>query len=198
MRVQLFVGLLLLSHFSSVRLLASPSLRFSTQEHWSGLPFPSSVHESEKWKWSHSVVSDPQRPHGLQPSRLPRPWDCPSKSTGVGCHCLLRVCGLRVSLNFSFRTKANYLELEGIPPFPSAPLRLSLLVSVRVNWALSIKGIMMQIRQQPEKYFSMIAVPLEKGMATHSSILAWRILLDRGAWQAAVHGVTNSQTLLSD
>ena len=56
----------------------------------------------------------------------------------------------------------------------------------------------MQIRQQPEKYFSMIAVPLEEGMATHSSILAWRILLDRGAWQAAVHGVTNSQTLLSD
>ena len=49
---------------------------------------------------------------------------------------------------------------------------------------------MMQIRQQPEKYFSMIAVPLEKGMATHSSILAWRIPSDRGAWWAIVHGVT--------
>ena len=32
--------------------------------------------------------------------------------------------------------------------------------------------------------------PLEKGMATHSSILAWRIPMDRGAWWAAVHGVT--------
>ena len=31
--------------------------------------------------------------------------------------------------------------------------------------------------------------PLEKGMATHSSILAWRIPMDRGAWRAAVHGV---------
>ena len=30
---------------------------------------------------------------------------------------------------------------------------------------------------------------LEKGMATHSSILAWRIPMDRGAWRAAVHGV---------
>ena len=30
---------------------------------------------------------------------------------------------------------------------------------------------------------------LEKGMATHSSILAWRIPMDRGAWQATVHGV---------
>ena len=31
--------------------------------------------------------------------------------------------------------------------------------------------------------------PLEEGMATHSSILAWRILVDRGAWQATVHWV---------
>ena len=38
--------------------------------------------------------------------------------------------------------------------------------------------------------------PLEGGMVTHSSILAWRIHLDRGAWQAAVHGVAKSQTRL--
>ena len=45
------------SHFSSVRLCAtpqtaahqaSPSLGFSRREHWSGLPFPSPMHESEK------------------------------------------------------------------------------------------------------------------------------------------------------
>ena len=40
--------------------------------------------------------------------------------------------------------------------------------------------------------------PLEEGMATHSSILAWRIPKDRGAWWATVHGVTQSQTRLSD
>ena len=40
-------------------------------------------------------MSDPQRPHGLQPTRLLRPWDFPGKSTGVGCHCLLpRGCHL--------------------------------------------------------------------------------------------------------
>ena len=67
--------LLLLSCFSHVRLCATPetaapqappSLGFSRQEHWSGLPFPSPMHESEKWKWSRSgcllesytVVSD--------------------------------------------------------------------------------------------------------------------------------------------
>ena len=40
--------------------------------------------------------------------------------------------------------------------------------------------------------------PLEKGMETHSSILAWRIPMVRGAWWAIVHGVAKSRTRLSD
>ena len=57
----------MLSHFSRVQLCATLemaahqaplSLGFSRQEHWSGLPFPSPMHESEKGKWSRSVVSD--------------------------------------------------------------------------------------------------------------------------------------------
>ena len=95
--VTVLLLLLLLSHFSRVWLCATPqteahqappSLGFSRQEHWSGLPFPSPMHESEKSKWSCSVVSDSSWPHGLQP-RLLRPWDFPGKSTGVGCHCPL-------------------------------------------------------------------------------------------------------------
>ena len=39
--------------------------------------------------------------------------------------------------------------------------------------------------------------PLEEIMATHSSILAWGIPMDRGAWWATVHGIVKSQTLLS-
>ena len=34
--------------------------------------------------------------------------------------------------------------------------------------------------------------PLEEGMTTHSSIFAWRIPMDGGAWRATVHGVTES------
>ena len=58
---------LLLSRFSRAQLCATPqmaahqappSLGFSRQEHWSGLPFPSPMHEGEKWKRSRSVVSD--------------------------------------------------------------------------------------------------------------------------------------------
>ena len=36
--------------------------------------------------------------------------------------------------------------------------------------------------------------PLEEEMATHSSILAWKIRMNRGAWQATAHSVAKSQT----
>ena len=118
--------LLLLSHFSHVRLCATPetaahqaplSLGFSRQEHWSGLPPPSPMHESEKWKWSPSVVSDSSRPHGLQPTRLLCPWDFPGKSTGVGCHCLLifyAIVGIILRTHFlKFRKVSKYLCVPG-------------------------------------------------------------------------------------
>ena len=54
------------------------------------MPFPSPMQESEKWKWSRSVVSDSVQPQRRQPTRLPHPWDSPSKNTGVGCHFLLQ------------------------------------------------------------------------------------------------------------
>ena len=71
---------------------------------------------------SCSVVSNSLRPHGLQPSRLLCPWDFPGKSTGVGCHSLLRIGSLfcsnpdsvtccwtshQISLNICFSSK-NY------------------------------------------------------------------------------------------
>ena len=65
--VNIYAPNILLSRFSRVWLCvtpkmaahqAPPSLGFSKQEHWSGLPFPSPMQESEKSKWSHSVVSD--------------------------------------------------------------------------------------------------------------------------------------------
>ena len=67
LKVLLLLLLLLLSHFSRVRLCATPwtaahqatpSIGFSRQEHWSGLPFPPPMHESGKWKWSRSVLSN--------------------------------------------------------------------------------------------------------------------------------------------
>ena len=88
--------LLLLSRFSRVRLcdpiddspLGSPVsgiLQARTLE-WVAISFSNEW----KWKWSCSVVSGSSQPHGLQPTRLPYPWDSPGKNTGVGCHCLFQ------------------------------------------------------------------------------------------------------------
>ena len=93
----------------------SPPLGFSRQEHWRGLPFPSLVHESEEWKWSHSVGSD-----------LATPWTTAYQappSTGFsrqehwsGCHCLLPdsllVCTImdNATLNISHRFWCEHIS----------------------------------------------------------------------------------------
>ena len=94
---------------------APPSLGVSRQEHWSGLPFPSPIHESEKGKWSRSVVSNSLRSHGLQPTRLLHPWDFPGKSTGVGWNNLLAwlnciTCECRVS---PFQRQSVFTDEQG-------------------------------------------------------------------------------------
>ena len=77
------IDLDLLSHFSRLRLCATPQtsahqtpppLGFSRQEHWTGLPFSSPMHQSEKWKWSRSL-SDPMDrslPDSMKQNREPR------------------------------------------------------------------------------------------------------------------------------
>ena len=72
------------------------SMRFPWQESWSGLPFPppglglgfptQRVSQNGVCALSHSVLSYSLRPHGLQPTRFPCPWDSPGTNTGVGCH----------------------------------------------------------------------------------------------------------------
>ena len=59
-----------------------------------------------KGKGSHSVVSDSSWPHGLQPTRLLRPWDPPGKSIGVGCHHLLRWMSLPICKNVTDENSA--------------------------------------------------------------------------------------------
>ena len=94
--------LLLLRRFSRVWLCATPqtvahqappSLGSSRQEHWSGLPFPSPMHASEKWKWSCSVMSTLSDPmdcslpgssvHGIFQARVLE-WGAIAFSDNVG------------------------------------------------------------------------------------------------------------------
>ena len=96
-------------------------------------------------------MSDPQRPHGLQPSSLLHPWDFPGKSTGVGCHFLLQC-----------RKVKSESEVAQSCLTLSDPMDCSLPGS-------SIHGIF----QARVLEWGAIASP--KGMATNSCILAWRI-----------------------
>ena len=125
--------LLLLSRFSRVRLCATPqtaahqappSLGFSRQEHWSGLPFPSPVHESEKSEVAQScpTLSDPMdcSPPGSSIHGI-----FPGKSTGVGCHCVTDECKPAL-LSQAPRSPAPYRKPWAAAPrfFSELPLNL--------------------------------------------------------------------------
>ena len=169
-------------------------------------------------------MSDSVRPHRRKPTRLPCPWDSPGKNTGVGCHFLLQCmkvkserevaqscptlsdpmdCSLlQKPLNAPHRSSTAlgqcHLGLTHLFPmghhtfallrlFPGFPGGSDGKESVcNVGDLGLIPGL--------GRSWKKILLPLEEGMATHSSILAWRITMDRGAWKAPVHGVTKSQT----
>ena len=132
---------------------AHPSLGFSRQEHWSGLPFPSPMHESEKWKWSYSVMSDSLWPHGLQPTRLLRPWDFPGKSTGVGCQSPhsknivpLRLLWMQqsiltfVAMEEVYNTKCKCISLLGLLSQNSTDWMLRQILIFLQFWSLEVWG----------------------------------------------------------
>ena len=67
---------------------AIPGILQARTVEWVAISFSNAW--SEERKWSRSVVSNSWQLHGLQPTRVLHPLDFPGKSTGVGCHCLLR------------------------------------------------------------------------------------------------------------
>ena len=73
---------------------AIPGILQARTLEWVAISFSKALKWKVKSENESEVVSDSSRPHGLQPTRLLRPWDFPGKSTGVGCHCPLRICSL--------------------------------------------------------------------------------------------------------
>ena len=92
------------SHAAAKSLQSCPTLCYPIDGSPPGSPVPGifqartlewvAISFSNAWKWKVKVKSLSRVrlwwPHGLQPTRLLHPWDSPGKSTGVGCHRLLR------------------------------------------------------------------------------------------------------------
>ena len=142
------------------------------------------------------------QPHRRQPTRLPRPWDSPGKNTGVGCHFLLQCmkvkserevaqscptlsdpmdCSLPGSPNplvvpKLFRGTSKFLTMAYKAPHncPFAHLALSL-ISMFKDFPSGSVVKNLPARQETQVRFLGQEDPPEEGMATHSSILAWRI-----------------------
>ena len=72
--------------------------------------------------------------------------------------------------------------------------------SLQYSWASLVAQSVKKLSAVQETWVRSLGwkEPLEEGMAMHSSILAWRIPMDRGAGQSTVHGVAKSRTRLRD
>ena len=109
-----------------------PSLGFSSQEHWSGLPFPSPMRESEIVQ-SCLALHDPMN-CSLPGSSIHGIF--PGKSTGVGCHCLL--CSNEHSYLKTTGPYKDFLLLSVLFPFFyfifSAPISFSLCFPISPYW----------------------------------------------------------------
>ena len=148
-------------------------------------------------------MSDSSRPHGLQPTRLLCPWDSPGKSTGVDCHFLLHPrfdswvgkihwrkdrLPTPVFLGFPYgsagkESACNVGDLGSIPGLGRSPGEgkgYSLQYSGLENSTdCIVHGVAKSQTSHAVQEMWVQSLgweyPLEKGKATHSSILAWRI-----------------------
>ena len=181
------------------------------------------MHESEKWKWSRSVVSDSSRPHGLQPTRLLHPWDFPGKSTGVGCHWEIKCLALDFFCCCYFfwcgpfkKSLLNLLQHCFLSP--EAGIKLPALALEGEVLTLNCQGSpLLKILNRPSINFPHGAVAKNspanagdvglipglgrspgEGNSNPLQYPCLKISMDRGAWWATVHGVIKSWTRLSN
>ena len=112
------------------------------------------------------------RPHRRQPIRLLCPWDSPGKNTGVGCHFLLQCMKVKRESEVaqSCLTLSNPMDCS----LPGS--------SIHGIFQAGVNGVESFCFSNISSSWGIMGKSLEKEMATHSSILAWRIPMDRGTW----------------
>ena len=89
---------------------------------------------------------------------------------------------------------------SGLSPGSGSSAELGIGYPLQYSWASLVAQMVKNPPAMQETLVQSLGWkdPLKEGMATHSSILAWRIPMDRRAWQTTVHGVTKSRTQLSN
>ena len=137
------------------------------------------------------------RPHRRQPTRLPCPWDSPSKNAGVGCRFLLQCMKVKseseVAQSCPTLSDPMNCSMPGSPVlhYPpefaethvhfgednGTPLQYSCLENPMDGgaWWATVHGVAKSQTRLSDFTFPFHFHVLEKEMATHSSVLAWRI-----------------------
>ena len=152
-------------------------------------------------------MSDSLRPHGLQPTRLLRPWDFPGKNTGVGCHCLLQGIFPTQGLNPHCRQILYHLSHQGSETREENSYYL-IWEYMQSAWHLGKWKVLKESGGSDTKVSAcnagdLCAIP-ESGRSSgegNGNPLQYSCLensMDGGAWWATVHGVAKSQTRLSN
>ena len=120
---------------------------------------------------------DSVRPHRWQPTRLPCPWDSPGKNTRVGCHFLLQCMKVKSESEVAQSCPTLSDPMDCSPPGSS----IHGLFQARVlEWvAIAFSEVL---------YYQIRFLPLQGSCLEN--------LRDRGAWWAAIYGVTQSRTQL--
>ena len=176
------------------------SLGFSRQEYWGGLPFPSPMHESEKQKWSRSVMSDSlwlyslpgSSIHGMFQARVLE-WVATSFSKWFVESWHFYTCNIKETVSTS-----KYLRTS-VPKMNVFKKKKKLTYWFHQSWC-SLVAQIVKIACSAGDPSSIPGQedPLEKGMASHFSFLTWRIPWTEEPGGLQSMGSQKSQTWLSN
>ena len=112
-------------------------------------------------------MSDSVRPHRRQPTRLLHSWDSPGKNTGVGCRFLLQCMKVKSESEVAQSCLTLSDPMDCSPPGSS-------IHGIFQEWG-AVHGVAQSRTGLSNFTFTFHLHALEKEMAAHSSVLAWRI-----------------------